>query len=391
MPAGLKHQTPTTMSTQVAATPRLAPSVAPPPRPRVSPARRIARGLWWTSRLLVALFLFVGALQVMKEGASELSVLKSGGLLVRNAGSTLGLGWVGALFVLSGSPIAASALTLVKGGAISEIQGFTMVTGSRLGAAFVVLLVAVIYALKGGNGKRKSALSTAVLALSTTAFVYVPGALIGFALLQWGVFGGVQLRFSGRAWDLIDTVYEPLLALIGHLQPPILFLGGLGLLLLSFKVIDTVIPEFSSETIEGSWAGRLRRKWPMFTLGCLVALVTMSVSVALTLLVPLVAKKLVEREQILPYIIGANIATLGDTLLAAFLLRSPEAVRIMLATITGTTIASLLLLAFLYPQMYRAMWWFQRRMVKSRIRLAGFTAGLFLVPLSIVVVSAIGR
>ncbi|MGH7425402.1 MAG: hypothetical protein ACREJP_04480, partial [Candidatus Methylomirabilales bacterium] len=112
---------------------------------------------------------------------------------------------------------------------------------------------------------------------------------------------------------------------------------------------------------------------------------------ALTLLVPLVAKKLVEREQILPYIIGANIATLGDTLLAAFLLRSPEAVRIMLATITGTTIASLLLLAFLYPQMYRAMWWFQRRMVKSRIRLAGFTAGLFLVPLSIVVVSAIGR
>ena len=86
----------------------------------------------------------------MKTGAASLDFLQPGGFLVKNAGSTLGLGWLGALFVLSGSPIAATSLTLVAAGEgaavgaehFTEIQGYTMLTGSRLGAAFVVLLTA---------------------------------------------------------------------------------------------------------------------------------------------------------------------------------------------------------------------------------------------------------
>ncbi len=135
----------------------------------------------------------------------------------------------------------------------------------------------------------------------------------------------------------------------------------------------------------------MRKKWPMFALGCLVALVTMSVSVALTVLVPLVSKKYVKREHILPYIIGANITTLGDTLLAAFLLNSAAAARIVVAGITGTTVVSLLLLSFFYPQMRRAIWRFQRQVMRSKVRLAAFTAGLFALPVAIILVSgAIG-
>ena len=100
---------------------------------------RISEGVFWALRFAFALFLFVGALQLMKTGAASLDILQNQGFLVKNPGSTFGLGWIGALFVLSGSPVAASALTLVAANSISEIQGFTMLTGSRLGAAFVVL------------------------------------------------------------------------------------------------------------------------------------------------------------------------------------------------------------------------------------------------------------
>jgi sodium-dependent phosphate cotransporter len=89
---------------------------------------RVATSVAWAARFLLALFLFVGALQVMKTGAANLDLLKEGGFLVRNAASTLGLGWIGALFVLSGSPVAASALTLVAAGSITELQGFMMLT-----------------------------------------------------------------------------------------------------------------------------------------------------------------------------------------------------------------------------------------------------------------------
>jgi solute carrier family 34 (sodium-dependent phosphate cotransporter) len=359
------------------------------------PGRRAVTIAWWIGRFLAALFLFVGALQLMKTGAASLDFLQPGGFFVRNAGSTLGLGWLGALFVLSGSPIAATSLTLVAAGEIgsggaerfTEIQGYTMLSGSRLGAAFVVLLTAVLYASRAGEGERMAPLSTAVMALCTTALIYVPASVLGYGILQWGPFESLDIHFPAQFGDLIDFVYGGLLDRVQDWSPLLVFLGGLGVLLVSFKVIDSVIPPMDSERFEDSKLTWLRRKWPMFGLGCLVALVTMSVSVALTVLVPLVAKGYVKREDILPYIMGANITTLGDTMLAAFALDSPAAVRIVLAGIISSTIVSLIVLTFFYPQIRRAIWRFQRMMVKSRPRLAVFTAGLFLVPLTIIAIS----
>jgi solute carrier family 34 (sodium-dependent phosphate cotransporter) len=360
-----------------------------------SPSRRLLTAAWWVLRFLFALFLFVGALQLMKTGARSLDILQPGGFLVRNAGSTLGLGWLGALLVLSGSPVAATSLTLVAAGEgaaagahhFTEIQGFTMLTGSRLGAAFVVLLTAVIYAWRGGKGERVRPVSTAVMALCTTAMVYIPSALIGFTILRWAPFHSLDLQFPGQFADLIDLVYGGLLARVETWPSVLVFLGGLGVLLLSFKLIDAVLPKLDDDRLKDSRAAWLTRKWPMFAIGSLVALIMMSVSVALTVLVPLVAKGYVKREHILPYIMGANITTLGDTMLAAFALHSPAAVRIVLAEVIATTLLTVILLTFFYPQVRSGIWRFQRQVIQSRIRLAGFAAGLFVVPIAIIVVA----
>jgi solute carrier family 34 (sodium-dependent phosphate cotransporter) len=357
--------------------------------PRPSALAQVAGGTLWLARFLLALFLFVGALQVMKTGAGNFEALHHGGFLVRNAASTLGLGWLGALLVLSGSPVAASALSLVSTRSIDPTEGFTMVTGSRLGAAFVVLLVAVIYALRGGEGRRMAPVSTAVMALTTTAAIYVPAALLGYGLLHWGPFRSVSLQLPAQFSDLLDIVYGDLLAAIEGWPAAVLFLGGLGILLVAFKLIDAVVPEIGREEIERSRLSWMTGKWPMFGLGCLVALVAMSVSVALTVLVPLVAKGYVKREDILPYIMGANITTLGDTLLAAFLLDSPAAVQIVLAGIIGTTMVSLVLLTFFYPHLRSGIWRFQRQMLKSKPRLLAFTTGLFVIPIATIGIAGV--
>jgi sodium-dependent phosphate cotransporter len=365
---------------------RIAVAVAAPPTRSLW--ERAVAGLAWSSRFALGLYLFIGALQLMKTGAAGLDVLQQGSLLVKNAGSTLGLGWIGAMLVLSGSPIAASSLTLVAAESISEIQGFTMLNGSRLGAAFVVLLVAVIYALRGGDGERRKPVSTGVMALSTTALVYIPGGILGLGLLRWEPFRQLEVQFPSQFGDLVDLVYGGLLDRLKHLPAALLFVGGLGILLLSFRLLDTVLPEMSDESLRKSRLAWLRKKWPMFGLGCVVALMTMSVSVALTVLVPLVARGRVRREDIIPYIMGANITTLGDTLLAAFLLDSAASVRIVLADILGVSTVTLVLLTFFYPRVQSCIWGFQHQMVRSRPRLAGFTAALFLAPLAIIAISA---
>ena len=341
---------------------------------------KLTKVLWWTARFLTALFLFVGALQLMKTGAAGLAILNNGGALVANAGATLGLGWIGALIVLSGSPVAASSLTLVASDSLNETEGFTMLTGSRLGAAFVMLVVAVVYALRGGPGERRKPVSTAVMALSTTALIYLPAATLGLLLLRWQPFHSIDPVFPHQFADVIDLIYGPLLGRVEGLPGGLIFLAGLAFLLVSFKIIDSVMPSMDERTISSRRLLWLQGKWSMFGLGSLVALITMSVSVALTVLVPLISKKYVKREHIIPYVMGANITTLGDTMLAAFALNSPAAVRIVLAEVIVTTILSVIVLAFFYPQVRRIIFRFQRVVVRSKTRLAVFTAALFLMP-----------
>src|SRR6266545_7926374 len=100
---------------------------------------------------VIALFLFVLAIQLMKAGAKALAPNLQGTFPVDNGVSTLGLGWIGAYLVLSGSPVAAVALSLFAASALNELQAFTMLSGSRLGASFIVLLVGFLYSMKSKN------------------------------------------------------------------------------------------------------------------------------------------------------------------------------------------------------------------------------------------------
>jgi solute carrier family 34 (sodium-dependent phosphate cotransporter) len=358
---------------------------AAPAADRRTPKDVLGAG-WWLVRLTLALYLFIGALQVMKTGASSLSILQDDGFLVANAGSTLGLGWLGALLVLSGSPVAATSLTLVSGGGLSELEGFTMLTGSRLGAAFVVLVTAVVFAARAPDGERRAPITTAMFALFATALVYIPAAFIGAALLRWDTFHSLELGLPQQFVDLIDLAYGGVVDRVEDWPAALVFLGGLGLLLVAFKVIDTVLPPLDSTGLSAR-ADWMLRKWPMFLIGCVVALVTMSVSVALALLVPLVAKRYVKVQDVLPYILGANITTLGDTMLAAFALDSPEAVRIVLAEVIATTALTLVLLTFFYMKVLKAMWHLQVLSGRTPRRLIAFTLVLFAIPIAIIGVS----
>src|SRR3712207_5045150 len=128
------------------------------------------------------------------------------------------------------------------------------------------------------------------------------------------------------------------------------------------------------------------RKWPMFLAGAGVCLLTLSVSVALTVLVPLVAKGYLRRANTLPYIAGANITTLADTLVAAILLGNQDGVRVVVAVTIGVTAWTLVVIGLLYPFVRRGLLSSARRILQTRNRLAAFVAGLFAVPVVLIAV-----
>ena len=123
----------------------------------------------------------------------------------------------------------------------------------------------------------------------------------------------------------------------------------------------------------------------MFLVGCGVTMLTLSVSVSLTLLVPLVAKGILRRANTLPYIAGANITTLADTLVAAILLGNQEGVQVVVAVTSGHDLdAPPADLA--YPQLRRFCLGFARWVLVSHNRLAAFAAGLFVIPLVLIAI-----
>jgi hypothetical protein len=196
---------------------------------------------------------------VLRTGASR-----------QNALSTLGLGRPGAL-VLSGSPVAATALALVAAGERraqsqrTELEGFTMLTApasappsSSSGRGRVRAPV--------GEGKRRAPLSTAVLALTATAVVYVPAAFLGAALLSWGPFASLELGFPGQLVDLIDLVYGGVVEGADRSLPSFLvFVAGLGALL-RVQADRRRAPDLDAAVSrQPDW---LQRKWPMFDRLC---------------------------------------------------------------------------------------------------------------------------
>ena len=56
-----------------------------------------------------------------------------------------------------------------------------------------------------------------------------------------------------------------------------------------------------------------------------------------------------KRDEALPYIMGANIMTLADTVVVA-MLQSRRGVRIVLALAIGVALVSVFILAFVYPR-----------------------------------------
>ena len=112
----------------------------------------------------------------------------------------------------------------------------------------------------------------------------------------------------------------------------------------------------------------------------------LSVSVALTLLVPLVANGYLKREDTIPYIAGANITTLADTLVAAVILGNADAVRVVLAEVIGVASVTVLLLAVAYPLVRRGSIAWAHLVLARRSHLAAFVGVLLVTPMVLIAV-----
>lgn len=304
---------------------------------------------------LTSITIFIFALVLMKEGAKPLAPIIRNHFSVNSPASALGFGWLTASVALSGSPVAATALAFLDAGVLSPIEAFAMIAGSRLGAAFIVLLVGFIYLLRGQQ--REVSLGAGLLSLLVTQITYVPVLALGFFILTRGWLQNWQVEAEEAVVSPLDRIIDPMIAYLQNYIPTwVLFPVGFLLIVFSLRLFDRVLPDLRlKESSLGQVHHLLYRPVVTFALGAAITSLTMSVSVSLSLLVPLSARGYIRRENIIPYILGANITTFDDTLIAAALLANPAAVTVVLVQMLSVTIVSMFILLIGYRQYERLL------------------------------------
>ncbi|MBI3952300.1 MAG: hypothetical protein HY314_17765 [Acidobacteria bacterium] len=372
-------------------------ATVPTPELRAVSVRRraIRAAVNWKSALMVAsaLVLFILALELTRGGARSLSFLLKELLIRQNPIHTLGLGWLASYLLLSGSPVAATALTFLDSGALNATQTFTMIVGTRFGAIFVTVFFGLLYYWEGTHTKKS--LAVGVLAYLTTFWVALGCLLLGLVLLPvTRIEFGLPIALS----DGLDTVLKPavkpvidvlqLFVIAGvRIGPGVVFLVGLGLLMLSFKMVDMALPDLRKHDFHHEkLMDMLHSPYFMFLLGVLVTLISPSVSVSCGMLVPLYAKGYIRASRLVPYVMGANIATFSDTLLAALVLKNTIAVHVVMTVVISIGLVSLGILIFGFSKYETLIERWTDYFTENPRRLSLFLAIIFFVPLVLLIV-----
>lgn len=325
------------------------------------------------------ILLFVFALQVVRAGASSLVPLLDG-LAVSGPLNSVGFGWLLAYAAMSGSPVAAIGVTLLSGGVLSEAEAFAVIGGSRLGASFIVLAVGFVLYL--GHRRNADGLSIGVIALLTTFTTQAPAIGLGLVSLHYGWLDSLQFSPPPGMLDWIDWLYgRPVGLLEDNLAGGWIFAIGVGFLLASFAVFDRALPrlEAGSSSIEGT-LHRLNTRPLMFAIGCIVTAMTLSVSISLTLLVPLSLKGYLKREHVIPYVMGANITTFIDTLAGGLILGGETAFTVVLTQMLAVAAVSAVLLTVAYGPYSRLILSTTHEATRSKRNMGVFLGAIVALP-----------
>jgi solute carrier family 34 (sodium-dependent phosphate cotransporter) len=329
--------------------------------------------------VVLALWLFVIALQLIKVGAGGLRPVLDAVSADGIAGH-FGFGWFGSYVVMSGSPVAAVAMSLFAGGATSDLETFAMINGTRMGASLIVLVVGFVSYVTGR--RNPDGLYIGVVALLTAITLWAPAMPIGLLILDQGWLDGVHIDSPGALASFVGTISDPLVDPLNDALPQLpMFIAGVVALMLAFTIFDRSLPSLERPGPRFESLSRtLQQPHAMFGFGTLVTLLTMSVSLSVTILVPLALKGYVRRDRVIPYVMGANIATWVDTLLAALLLDSPQAFTIVLTEMLAGGIVSLTVLFLFFQPYSRLILGIAHKASSSRQNLALFISGLFVIP-----------
>ncbi|MDX1612407.1 MAG: hypothetical protein R3185_08555 [Candidatus Thermoplasmatota archaeon] len=325
---------------------------------------------------VIAVLMLAAGLELAREQAEGVVTQ-----LVRGHVSALGSGWLVSYLVLSATFVADLTVGLVHVGVVDPVEGLLMVTGSRLGAAGIVVLIGGVHYLQVREARLRASLELGVLTFLVSHAVFLPAGALGYlALLAADRFTGLPAPTSGaRLPEAAAVLPESVAFRLGLLAVALI------LLYVSIRALDAQVSRLDLEALRGDRFQELERPWVAFTAGASLTAITTSVAFSVGLLVPLYNQAAITRRAMIPYLLGAGIGTFSDTLLVAVVLGSAPGLVVLGALMVAATIVTLLSL-LLAPVSLDALAEVLERVTRTRTRLLFLLLALGVTPVLLVLI-----
>ncbi|RZH66462.1 hypothetical protein [Natrinema altunense] len=334
----------------------------------------------------VAVVSFFVAIQLLSASLQTLSSVVRP-ILSRQTGplSYVGTSWLSAYVMLNGSIVAAIALSLFSADLITVLELFLLVSGSRLGAPGIVLLIGALEFLRAPSYSLPEAMRLGTLTFLVSLTVYAPATVIG-AVVIWVTERSTWARdvpVDGRAGGV--SLFEPLTtATIDQLGAALSALVAMLVLVGSFHLLDTLLNRISVDWLREHMFVFLQHRWLSLGLGFAVTAVTTSVAFSMGVIVPIYNRGYIRRDEIVPYVMGASLGTLTDTLLVALILESGTGIAIVLLLFGAAAVSTIAALS-VYDAYYAFLEAVQNALLENNRTFAVFVAMLVAVPFALVV------
>lgn len=314
---------------------------------RLSRIREVARPLGVAMVAIVAFFLSIRLL-TGASAALRPALVPVLNRVVMGPTSALGASWLATYPVLNGTAIAALAMVLFNGGLVTSLELFLMVCGSRFGSVTIVLLIGAVEYGQRRSVSFRDAMWPGILSFLVTWSIYVPVTVLGYLAVRRVAPSlspiSAGFTFQLGALDSLEPVVNVIVAVTGPVGAALV---ALGLLLGSLRLFDSAFEAVDVEQLREYLVGHGRDHWYLFVIGFIVTALSTSVAFSLGIVVPLSARGYVKRDELLPYVLGANVGTLIDTVAIAVVIGEPIGLAVVLVTVGLATLVAVGLLAVL--------------------------------------------
>jgi len=305
---------------------------------------------------VIAVYFFVSAIVLIKSSAQIMGVTLAETivLLIRDTTSAVFAGWISTALLHSSGAFDSIVVAFTASGVMPLNLSVAAIIGAEIGTTVTPFLISVIEKLKQKSGVDASfnVTMTHVLYNLFTLSIFYPLELF------LGLFTGIAKRgsqiFLRVPWldaipDLLDFITPWVGPLLEIIPPWFGMIIGILTLVIALGFVEEYMTAIFS--MPRSWnliRSTFTNPKRAFIAGFIFTVLVPSTTVMVSLLVPLASSGVIRVEYyILPYILGANIGTVFDVMIAALATGDPISLGVWLVHLTINLVGAIIFIPFL--------------------------------------------